>query len=133
MRIIRKTIYCIDPANAKEREVWEKQFKDGRYKLDNGSTTEWYATYEVTGYVDLSNTEIGGIRMYGVKAKQLVNEKGEVTLVLDAFGNMRTFKLSREMSQEELQKLADNLRCRMWNEMENAILYGIGGKKNETN
>lgn len=70
--------------------------------------------------------------MYGVKAKQLVNEKGEVILVLDAFGNMRTFKLSREMSKEELQRVVNEVHGRVLNEMENAILYGIGGKKNET-
>lgn len=71
--------------------------------------------------------------MYEVKAKQIVNEKGEVTLILNAFGNIRGYKLKREMTKEELQKLADDLRDRMWSEMENAILYGIGGKKNETN
>ena len=63
--------------------------------------------------------------MKPIKARQIKTESGEIILYLDIFGDIHTFQVGREMTEEELNNFVEDLEERLCKRIEEGVLHGI--------
>lgn len=64
-------------------------------------------------------------RMKPIKARQIKTESGEIILYLEIFGDIHTFQVDKEMTEEELNQFVEHLEERLRKRIEDGVLHGI--------
>lgn len=60
-----------------------------------------------------------------IKARQIKTKSGDIILYLDIFGDIHTFQVGREMTEEELNNFVEDLEERLCSRIEEGVLHGI--------
>ena len=63
--------------------------------------------------------------MKPIKARQIKTKSGEIILYLDIFGDIHTFKVGKEITEEELNNFVEYLEGRLRKRIEEGVLHGI--------